>query len=116
MDEPQNAEKQINNLKGILKGKRKYILKNIEARYVGYQKGDENEAIEILESVPKGSRDRQWYAVKRQLLENCISKQCRAQRNALAQIYTEKLKVLDDMIEQKYGARLLSNLDLLPDA
>lgn len=116
MDEPQNAEKQINNLKGILKGKRKYILKNIEARYVGYQKGDENEAIEILESVPKGSRDRQWYAVKRQLLENCISKQCRAQRNALAQIYTEKLKVLDDMIEQKYGARSLSNLDLLPDA
>lgn len=116
IDDPKEAEKQIENLRGKLRGKRKYILKNIEARYVGYQKGDEEKAIEILESVPQNARDRQWYAVKQQLLENCVLKHTQFQRSILVQMYSEELKTLDSTIEKKYGDRSLSDVDLLPDA
>ena len=116
IDEPQSAEKQIDILKEELRGKRKFILTNIEARYVGYQKHDEEKAIEILENVPKRFRDRQWYAVKRQLLENSIEKHVQAKRDILANAYLKELKKLDDVVTQKYGNRALRDVDLLPDA
>ena len=115
IDDPQSAEKQIDVLKEELRGKRKFILTNIEARYIGYQKHDEEKAIEILESVPKSFRDRQWYAVKRQLLENSIEKHIQAKRNILADEYSKELEKLDDVVEQKYGDRTLRDVDLLPD-
>lgn len=116
IDEPRSAEKQIEVLKEELRGKRKFILTNIEARYVGYQKHDEENAIEILDNVPKRFRDRQWYAVKRQLLENYIEKQVQAKRNILANEYLKELEKLDNVVEQKYGTRTLKDVDLLPDA
>lgn len=115
IDEPQNAETQIGILKEELRGKRKFILTNIEARYVGYQKHDEEKAIEILENVPKNFRDRQWYAVKRQLLENSIEKHAQAKRDILANAYMKELEKLGDVVEQKYGDRTLREVDLLPD-
>lgn len=116
IDEPQSAEQQIVALKEVLRGKRKFILTNIEARYVGYQKHDEEKAIELLESVPKRFRDKQWYAVKKQLLENSIQKHVLAKRNILANEYRNELKKLDDVVVQKYGNTEFSNVDLLPDA
>lgn len=59
--------------------------------------------------------DRQWYAVKRQLLENSIEKHTQAKRNILANEYLKELEKLDDIIEQKYGERTLRDVDLLPD-
>lgn len=88
---------------------------NIEARYVGYQKHNEEKAIEILDNVPKNFRDKQWYAVKRQLLENSIRKHSLAKRDILANEYTKELKKLDDVVEQKYGNINLREVDLLPD-
>lgn len=116
IDEPQSAEQQIVALKEVLRGKRKFILTNIEARYVGYQKHDEEKAIELLESVPKRFRDKQWYAVKKQLLENSIQKHVLTKRNILANEYRNELKKLDDVVVQKYGNTDFSDVDLLPDA
>lgn len=116
IDEPQSAEQQIVALKEVLRGKRKFILTNIEARYVGYQKHDEEKAIELLESVPKRFRDKQWYAVKKQLLENSIQKHVLAKRNILANEYRNELKKLADVVVQKYGNTEFSDVDLLPDA
>ena len=77
------------------------MSKNI-SRNVGYQKHNEEKAIEILDNVPKNFRDKQWYAVKRQLLENSIRKHSLAKRDILANEYTKELKKLDDVVEQKY--------------
>ena len=115
IDEPQCVEAQIDVLKEELRGKRKFILTNIEARYVGYQKHDEEKALEILENVPKIFRDRQWYAVKRQLLENSFEKHNQAKRDTLAKAYLKELEKLDNIVEQKYGDRTLRDVDLLPD-
>ena len=116
IDEPQNAEQQIAVLKEVLRGKRRFILTNIEARYVGYQKHDEEKAIELLESVPKRFRDKQWYAVKKQLLENSVEKYIQTKRNVLAEVYSDELKKLVDLVEEKYGDIKLRDVDLLPDA
>lgn len=115
IDDPLTAEEEMSALRNVLRGKRKFILKNIEARYIGYQKHDEENAIEILDCVPKNFRDKQWYAVKRQLLENIINKHSQAQRDILANEYTKQLKILDDDVEQKYGNIDLGEVDLLPD-
>nr|WP_330417444.1 hypothetical protein [Dorea formicigenerans] len=86
-----------------------------KALHVGYQKHNEEKAIEILDNVPKNFRDKQWYAVKRQLLENSIRKHSLAKRDILANEYTKELKKLDDVVEQKYGNINLREVDLLPD-
>lgn len=87
IENPQSAEKEIKNLKGELRGKRKFILSNIEARFIGYYNHDEDKAIDILEGVPQRFRDRQWYAVKKQLLENIILKHKQAHRMILVKEY-----------------------------
>lgn len=115
IDEPESAEKKIEALRGELRGKRKFILSNIEARFVGYQKHDEDKAIGILENVPKGFRDRQWYAVKRQLLENAVEKHSWMKRDILANAYRKELEKLSDAVKQKYGDKALREVDLLPD-
>jgi len=115
IDDPQNAEKDIAILREKLRGKRKFILSNIEARFIGYQNHNEEKAVEILESVPKNFRDRQWYAVKMQLRENAVEKHEGAKRNLLANEYKKELKNLKDIVEQKYGDKSLNETDLLPD-
>ena len=109
------AEKEIAILREKLRGKRKFILINIEARFIGYQNHNEERAVEILESVPKNFRDRQWYAVKMQLLENTVEKYERAKRSLLVNEYKKELKNLKDIVEQKYGDKALNETDLLPD-
>lgn len=115
IDEPQVAEKDIKELKEELRGKRKFILINIQARFVGYQNHDEDKAIELLDNVPHKFRDRQWYAVRMQLLENLYEKHKGAQRELLAEAYKKELEDLSDTIERKYGNRVLEEADLLPD-
>lgn len=116
IENPQSAEKEIVNLKGELRGKRKFILSNIEARFIGYYNNDEDKAIEILDSVPQRFRDRQWHAVKKQLLENIIVKHKKAQRMILVKEYENELEKLNDIVKCKYGDAMLKETDLLPDA
>lgn len=116
MDNPQSAEKEIESLKGELRGKRKYILSNIEARFIGYYNHDEDKAIDILDGVPQCFHDRQWHAVKRQLLENIITKHKQAHRKMLVKEYEDELEKLDDIVKHKYGNEMLKETDLLPDA
>ena len=116
IENPQSAEKEIVNLKGELRGKRKFILSNIEARFIGYYNNDEDKAIEILDSVPQRFRDRQWHAVKKQLLENIIVKHKQAHRMILVKEYENELEKLNDIVKRKYGDAMLKEMDLLPDA
>ncbi len=116
MDNPQSAEKEIESLKGELHGKRKFILSNIEARFIGYYSHNEDRAIDILDGVPQRFHDRQWHAVKRQLLENIIAKHKQSHRTILVKEYEDELKKLDDIIKSKYGDEMLKETDLLPDA
>ena len=116
IDDPQSVENEIANLTKILRGKRKFILKNIEARYFGYQKCDVEKAMEILDSVPENFRDKQWYAVKRQMLQNSIETHSKEDRHFLADEYLKKLNELDRKVEEKYGSIELRDVDLLPDA
>lgn len=116
IDDPQNAEREIRALREELRGKRKYILINIEARFVGYHNHDEVKAIEILEGVPVSFRDRQWYAVKMQLLENAVEKNEKVKRDIIAGEYRKKLEILSDDVKRKYGDKALKEEDLLPDA
>lgn len=116
IDDPQNAKKEIDELRDKLRGKRKYILTNIEARFVGYQNHEEERAIELLDGVPRKYRDRQWYAVKIQLFENLIEKNECAQRVMLSNAYRAELEKLYNTIKDKYGDITFRDVDLLPDA
>lgn len=116
IDDPQFAEKEIVALQEELKGKRRCILINIQARFVGYQNHEEDKALELLDKVPLKFRDKQWYAVRMQLLENLIEKNERVERELLAATYKKELDSLGDIIKQKYGNRELGVVDLLPDA
>lgn len=116
LSDPENAKKRIDQLKPKLHGKRKAVLQNIEARLIGYTKQHENDALELLSSVDCQYRDRQWFAVRIQLLENLYKKHQVAGRTIIAN------KFLDDMLNakkefrEKYGADTLIEQDFLPDS
>lgn len=116
IDEPKEAAKELAELKPILRGKRRYILTNIEARFIGYQNHDEDCAIETLDSVPFQYRDKQWYAVKHQLLENLVSRHSAAGREILADTYARELDKVSRTFEDKYGEKKIVETDLIPDA
>lgn len=103
-------------MKVELCGKRKFILLNIEARFICYYNHDEDRAIGILDNVPQRFRDRQWYSVKKQLLENIIVKHKEAKRTLLIKEYEDELEKLEDDVKCKYGDETLKETDLLPDA
>lgn len=74
LSDPENAEMRITQLKPKLHGKRKAVLQNIEARLIGYIQHQEHDALELLSSVDCQYRDRQWFAVRIQLLETLYKK------------------------------------------
>lgn len=113
---PESAEKEIEILKGKLRGKRKSILINIEARLIGYVKHNESFALELLESVKAEFRDKQWYAVKIQLLENMAESNKKADRTILSQAIQEKAESTRKEFEKKFGETLIKEADFLPDA
>jgi len=115
VDEPETAKNDINALKPILQGKRRHILTNIEARFIGYQNHDEGKALEVLDGVPEDFRDRQWCAVRIQLLENLINKHSRAERNMLVGEYSAELEKVQQVLEEKYGGKTVIEADLIPD-
>jgi len=116
VDDPQTATKVIDTLKLQLKGKRRFILTNIEARFVGYYNHDEAKAMEMLDGVPSHFRDKQWCAVRVQLLENLITCHSNAGRNLLAEEYRKDLENVQHTLEEKYGEKGIVEADLLPDA
>ena len=69
VDCTETAKDEIKELKDKLHGKRKAILINIEARLIGYVEQNIEDALSLLDTVSVKLRDRQWYAVKIQLLQ-----------------------------------------------
>jgi len=116
IDTPEKASGTISELKKKLRGKRKAILTNIEARFIGYNKHQESEAIQLLESVGEMFRDRQWYAVKIQLLEKMIEKHRQAGRNILANQLSSDLDETREAFKETYDTSTLVEADFLPDA
>lgn len=116
LSNPEIAKKRLEQLKPMLHGKRKAVLQNIKARLIGYIEQHENDALELLANVDFQYRDRQWFAVKIQLLENLVKKHQNAGRNIMAN------KCLDDLLNErkifreKYGKETLSEQDFLPDS
>lgn len=115
IDNPEKVTGTISELKKKLRGKRKAILTNIEARFIGYNKHQESEAIQLLGSVDAIFRDRQWYAVKIQLLEKMIEKQRQAGRNMLANQFSGDLDETRKAFAETYDAATLVEADFLPD-
>ena len=116
LEEPEKAKNTINKLKTVLQGKRKYILMNIEARFVGYQENDNDKALEILDKVPDMYKDKQWFAVRIQLIQNIIFYHREKGRVILAQEYEKQLNDLQQKYAEKYGTMELLDADFLPDA
>ncbi len=115
LSDPSSAEKEIEKLRSILHGKRKAILTNIEARFVGYIKHDEHSALSLLENVQQKYRDKQWYAVKIQLFDKIIDKNQKAGRKILIEQMTKDRNSVLNELQKTYGETNLSDVDLLPD-
>lgn len=107
---------EINKLEKILKGKRHYILMNIKARYIGYFGHEEENALEILNEVEDKYIDRQWYAVKLQLLEKIVKKHKAAGRPVMAEKYEKEILLLKAEMLEKYNWSEITEQFFLPDA
>lgn len=115
-ENPKMAQQEIGELKPKLRGKRKAILTNIEARYIGYIQHDEQSALALLNNVNARFRDKQWYAVKMQLLERSIEKNNSCDRRKLAAIEQEELSKVEAEFKFRFGSTQYRDSDLLPDA
>lgn len=115
IDDPEKAPETISELKKKLRGKRKAILTNIEARFIGYNDHQESEAIRLLEGVDEIFRDRQWYAVKIQMIEKMIEKHQQKGRGILASQLTSDLNEMRKIFEETYDTSIPVESDFLPD-
>lgn len=111
-----NCSEEINTLEKTLKGKRHYILMNIKARYIGYFGHEEEAALDILNEVENRYIDRQWYAVKLQLLEKIVKKHKEAGRRVMAKEYEKDVIALREEMLEKYNLNEVTEQFLLPDA
>ena len=109
------ATEEITKLKGVLTGKRRAILTNIEARLVGYINHDEEEANHLLDKVKDVHKDRQWYAVKMQMLERLIDRHKCENHKMIVKQCSEELNVISSKFYVKYGEDKPNEFDLLPD-
>lgn len=112
----ENAATEIESLNKILKGKRKFILLNIKARYIGYYGHQEDEAIKLLDDVADMYRDRQWYAVKLQLLKKIKVDHQENGRKQMASLYERKIQELNTSFSCKFTDDISDIRLLLPDA
>lgn len=111
-----SAGQKIESLKKVLRGKRRAILMNIEARYIGYANGDEEAAIHLLKDVKPQFRDLQWYAVNAQLHEKQIEKCRRKDLLVVANQYERDLDKIKKEAEERFNKKVFNNVDFLPDA
>ena len=92
-------------------------MTNIEARFLGYYSEENNEALVLLDGVPARFRDKQWYAVRMQILERLISINKTAGRDLLTREYENELVNLKAEISEKFGEKEINfSVDLIPDA
>ena len=116
MNESIECMDEINTLEKILKGKRHYILMNIKARYMGYFGHEEEAALDILNGVEDKYIDRQWYAVKLQLLEKIVKRHKSANRSVMAKQYEREINNMKKEMLEKYNRAEVIEQFLLPDA
>lgn len=115
-ENPAKAQQEIAELRPKLRGKRKAILTNIEARYIGYIQHDEQSALILLNNMNPSFRDKQWYAVKMQLLERSIDRNISSDRKKLAAVQKTELSKVEEDFKSLFGAAQYIDSDLLPDA
>lgn len=115
VDCTETAKDEIKELKDKLHGKRKAILINIEARLIGYVEQNIEAALSLLDTVSVKLRDRQWYAVKIQLLQKKRHEQECVQRMLLAREIQKEVTALQHEYEQKFGAYSTNEFILSPD-
>lgn len=115
VDCTETTKDEIKKLKEKLHGKRRAILINIEARLIGYVEQNIAEALSLLDTVPVTLRDRQWYAVKIQLLQKKMHEQECVQRMLLAKEIEKEVIALQHEYEQKFGAYSTNEFILSPD-
>lgn len=115
VDCTETAKDEIKELKDKLHGKRKAILINIEARLIGYVEQNIEDALSLLDTVSVKLRDRQWYAVKIQLLQKKRHEQECVQRMLLAREIQKEVTALQHEYEQKFGAYSTNEFILSPD-
>ena len=112
----EEIKKKIKKLKNVLKGKRLHILTNIEARFLGYYGENNREALVLLDGVPVKYRDKQWYAVRMQLLERLINENKSCGRNLIANEYEAEQRCLQEDVSKRFGDRKINfEVDLIPD-
>ncbi|WP_089612027.1 toll/interleukin-1 receptor domain-containing protein [Dehalobacterium formicoaceticum] len=111
-----DCTKIIDKLEKTLRGKRKFILTNIKARYIGYYGNDLDGALDLLQTVPSKYIDKQWYAVKIQLLEKLHQKHISADRLQLADMIYKEMDSVKSEFKKKYNEDKVSDASLLPDA
>lgn len=98
-----DLEDRIKRLKEKANMRRKYIISNIEARYVGYVQNNPERAIEILDSVDEKSRDQQWYVVKGNLLERVAESFEEKDMNIIAEQKRKEVKKIEYIARQRFG-------------
>lgn len=83
---------------------------------MGYFGHEEENALEILNEVEDKYIDRQWYAVKLQLLEKIVKKHKVAGRPVMAEKYEKEILLLKDEMLEKYNWSEVTEQFFLPDA
>ncbi len=115
IETPADVETTIAELRPKLRGKRKIVLTNIEARFIGYVKKNILGALQLLDGVKPTDRDKQWYAVQIQLLDMQATEFKMHGQNLLYKQYNQKLILSRKEFQSIYGNRMPNELDLLPD-
>lgn len=84
MSKDSGFKEEAESLRKQLNYKRLRILTNIEARYIGYVENNLNDAMQLLDSIASHHRDRQWFAVRIELIGKLKDQDIQAGRNKVA--------------------------------
>ena len=82
---------------------------------IGYVEQNIEDALSLLDTVSVKLRDRQWHAVKIQLLQKKRHEQECVQRMLLAREIQKEVTALQHEYEQKFGAYSTNEFILSPD-
>ena len=105
----------IETLKNKVRGKRRCILLNIEARYIGYYGNREDEALALINSIDQKYIDKQWYAVKYQLLLKILTKHSKSGRVILKNEVEKEISELVNSFNDRYNESINEDRFLLPN-
>lgn len=113
-DDPENIARYYYAL-GRIQERKENFEDAIELFNIGYVEQNIEDALSLLDTVSVKLRDRQWYAVKIQLLQKKRHEQECVQRMLLAREIQKEVTALQHEYEQKFGAYSTNEFILSPD-